>query len=88
MFTSQRDAWRVKCLSERGVHVAALGELETRPSGPPRAVHVIQCQLSNRRVWAKTSISHTAHAPSISRGKGGLFGGMSNDEYPFKPRLL
>jgi hypothetical protein len=30
-----------------------LARLETRPSDPPRAVHVIQCQLSNRRVWAK-----------------------------------
>ncbi len=60
------------------VHVAAAAELARRV--PRAVVHVIQCQLSNRRVCAAEKnfqFSHTAHAPSTSRGKGvGGFGGF------------
>jgi hypothetical protein len=78
-------------MSERGVHVAAIGEARDASLGPssrcPR--HSVPA-VKQTRVGEKNSISHTAHwpghAPSISRvigwkgGWGALFGGMSNDD--------
>lgn len=64
-------------MSERGVHVAAIGELETRPSDPPRAVHVIPVPaVKQTRVgeklfnFAHRPLARAVHLP-WKRGGGG-----------------
>ena len=92
MFTSQRDAWRVKCLCVNEVCMWQHWRARDASLGPssrcPR--HSVPA-VKQTRVGENFNFAHRPRAVHLVWKRG--FGGMSNDdigliEHPFKPRLL